>query len=94
MKNNRGIWKSLIMITQIGLSMITPIFLCVFIGVKMDQWLSTSFWFFIWLFFGLLSAFRSVYMLTKKFYSKDLKEEIEEQKYFENLKKDRNKKGK
>lgn len=74
--------------------MITPIFLCVFIGVKMDQWLSTSFWFFIWLFFGLLSAFRSVYMLTKKFYSKDLKEEIEEQKYFENLKKDRNKKGK
>ncbi len=82
------------MITQIGLSMITPIFICVFIGLKLDEWFSTQYWFIILLFLGVLSAFRSVYGLTKRFYSKDLKREIEEQKYFDDLKKERNEKGK
>ena len=80
------------MITQIGLSMITPILICVFIGVKLDQWFSTQYWFIILLFLGVLSAFRCAYELTKRFYSKDLKREIEEQKYFDNLKKGRNEK--
>ena len=82
------------MITQIGLSMLTPIFICVFIGLKLDQWFSTQYWFIILLFFGILAAFRSVYMLTKRFYSKDLDREIKEQKYFDDLKKERNEKGK
>lgn len=89
MKNERIILKSLMMITQIGLSMITPIFICAFIGLKMDQWLKTEYWFLIWLVLGILSAFRSVYMLTRKFYSGSLKHELEEQKYFEGLKKNR-----
>lgn len=93
MKNNRTIWKSLMMITQVGLSMITPIFICVFIGLKLDQWFQTQYWFLIMLFLGVLSAFRSVYMLTKRFYSKDLKQEIEKQKYFDDLTKERNRKG-
>lgn len=89
LKNNRIIWKSLMMITQIGLSMLTPIFMCVWIGVKLDQWFSTQYWFIILLFFGVLAAFRSVYLLTKKFYSKDLDREIKEQEYFDNLKRER-----
>lgn len=77
------------MITQIGISMLTPIFMCVFIGLKLDQWLSTKYWFMIFLVLGILAAFRSVYVLTKKFYSKDLDREIKEQEYFDNLKRER-----
>lgn len=86
-KSDRTVMKSLMMITQIGISMLTPIFLSVFVGFKLDQWLSTSCWFIILLILGILAAFRNVYLLTRRFYSKELKHELERQKYFEDLKK-------
>lgn len=89
LKNDRTVWKSLMMISQIGISMLTPIFLCVFIGLKLDQWLSTNYWFIIMVILGVLSSFRSVYLLTRRFYSKELNRELDEQKYFEGLKKNR-----
>ncbi|MDK2808849.1 MAG: synthase protein [Clostridiales bacterium] len=94
LKDDRTIWKSLMMITQIGISMITPIFLAGYLGLKMDAWLTTNYWFIIWLILGIMAAFRNVYALTKRFYSKDLKRELEKQKYFEDLKKARSQKGK
>lgn len=94
MKGKQLIWKSLMMVAQIGISMLTPIFLCVYIGVKLDQVFHTQCWFLIMLFLGIASAFQSVYRLTRRFYSKDLTREIEEQKYFDDLKKERDRKGK
>jgi len=93
-ESNKWIVKSIMMVTQIGITMIVPIMMCLFIGVKLDEWLGTSFWLFIMLFLGIAAAFRNVFHLTKQFYMKDLRKEYEEQLYFESLKpeKEKNKK--
>lgn len=91
-KPDKNVLRALIMITQIGIGMLTPILLCAYGGYYLDQWLSTSYWFIILLMIGILAAFRNVYYLTKQFYTKDLKREEEELQYFESLKKEKNKK--
>ncbi|WP_310604412.1 AtpZ/AtpI family protein [Anaerosporobacter sp.] len=94
-KENREIFHALGLITQIGLTLLTTVFLCVFIGHKMDATFGTSFWFPIWLLLGLLAGFRNIYELVKKFYSKDKQKEDKELEYFESLKrKDSSKKSK
>lgn len=74
------------MISQIGISTIVPIFLGVFFGYQLDRWLGKSFFFLIFLLFGILAAFRNIYKLTKPFYAKDLEREKKEQAYWQSLK--------
>ena len=81
--------KALLMISQIGISMIVPIFLAAFIGNWLDAKFGTGFFFLIFLLLGILAAFRNIYKLTKPFYAEDLKRERQEQAYWENLKKAR-----
>lgn len=81
------------MVTQIGISMLAPIFLCAFIGSKLDTWLGTNYCFVISLIIGILAAIRSVFMLTRRFYAKDLEKEIEKQRYFDELMKNRKERG-
>lgn len=83
--------KGLSLILQIGINMMVPIGLCLFIGYKLDQWLSTSYMIMIFLFLGVAGGIRSVYGLTKNFYAKDLERENIEQQYFEELYKEREK---
>ena len=85
--------KALLMISQIGISMIVPIFLAAFIGNWLDAKFGTGFFFLIFLLLGILAAFRNIYKLTKPFYAEDLKRERQEQAYWENLKKARSKQG-
>ena len=40
--NNREILKNLALITQVGVSVITPIFLAMFIGGLLDKWIGTN----------------------------------------------------
>ncbi len=87
MKRNGAVAKGLLMITQIGISMIVPIFLGAFLGYWLDRWLKTSFLFLLFLFFGILAAFRNIYKLTKPFYAEDLKREQAEWEYWNSLKK-------
>ena len=87
-KEDREVVKSFAMITQVGLSMLTPIFLCVFLGGYLDKSLHTSYWFIILLILGILAAFRNVYYLTRQFYKKDLEREQKEQEYFKKLQKE------
>ncbi len=86
MKNNSDIKKGIIMITQIGITMLVPIFLCIFIGYQLDHYFQTGGWFFVFLILGILSAFRNVYVLTKQFYAKDKAREDAELKYLKGLK--------
>ena len=86
MKKNNDVIKGIMMITQIGLTMLVPIFLCVFIGYQLDRHFRTGFWFIIFLILGVMAAFRNVYVLTKGFYAKDKAEEDAELQYIENLK--------
>ena len=86
MKNDKKVWKAVVMITQIGITMLVPIFLCLFIGMKLDKWLETNFITLIGIFIGILAAFRNVYILTKQFYAKDKAREDAELKYLSDLK--------
>lgn len=79
--------RSLMMVSQIGISMLVPIFLCLFFGIKLNDWFSSVYFVPIFLFLGIGVAFRNVYYLTKSFYAKDKKREDEELAYIQNLKK-------
>lgn len=87
-KEDKNVVKSFVMVTQVGLSMMTPIFLCAFLGVYLDKALQTTYWFIILLVLGILAAFRNVYYLTRQFYKEDLEREQKEQEYFKNLQKE------
>lgn len=87
----KSVWKGLVMLTQIGISMMVPIFLCLFLGIKIDQWLNTNWLVLIFLGLGIGAAFRNVYHLTKNFYAKDKAREDAQQQYYEQMKKEREK---
>lgn len=90
-KMGKSVWKGLVMLTQIGISMMVPIFLCLFLGIKIDQWLNTNWLVLIFLGLGIGAAFRNVYHLTKNFYAKDKAREDAQQQYYEQMKKEREK---
>lgn len=85
-QEDKKILRAIMMISQIGISMMAPIFLSAFIGYWLDKWLNTQYWFIVFVLLGVCAAFRSVYVLTKSFYAKDLREEEAKQKYFDELK--------
>lgn len=85
-KKERKILRSFMMISQIGISMMVPIFMCAGIGWWIDGQFHTQVWFLIMLFVGIGAAFRNVYMITRSFYSEDMKKEHERLKYIQDLK--------
>lgn len=70
MKYKKEVYQSLALITQLGISMIVPIFLCSFLGVFLERKISFPFTvlFFI---LGALAGFRNVHVLVKNFYKKE-----------------------
>lgn len=85
-KENREVFRALGLLSQVGITLLTTVFLSIFIGYKMDEKFGTSFWFPIWLILGLLAGFQNIYKLVKRFYIKDKEKEDKELQYFENLK--------
>ena len=81
------------MLSQIGISMMVPVFLCVWFGSFLDEKFGTAFLFPIFLILGFLSAIRNVYQLTRTFYAKDKAKEDAELAYIENLKQEGKKKA-
>ena len=90
-KKGQSVGKSILMVTQIGISMLAPIFRGGVIGYWMDHLSGMNFWFLVFLLLGFLAAFRNVYKLTKPFYAADLAREKQELAYWEELKKERQK---
>ena len=88
-KEKNKVFKALAMISQIGITMMTPLLISGFIGMKLDEWFSTGCWFIIFLIMGVLAAFRSLFLLTRQFYSNDLAKEQAEQEYFNSMKRER-----
>lgn len=78
--------KSIVMITQIGISMLVPIFLCAALGVWLNRLFNTQACFLVLVFLGIGASFRNVYILTKSFYSDDMKKEHDRLKYIQELK--------
>ena len=87
MKQQSKAIRALLLITQLGISMMVPIVLCVFIGNFLQNKTGSAIWLFLFLFLGFGAAFRNVYLLLKPFYMKDKQKEDAELAYIENLKK-------
>ncbi len=58
-------YKNIVLISQLGISMMTPIFLCLIVGIFIDKEFGTSTVLPL-LFLGILAGGRNTYMLAKK----------------------------
>ncbi|WP_129599334.1 AtpZ/AtpI family protein [Anaerophilus nitritogenes] len=66
-KSNYDIMKNITLITQIGISMIVPIFICIYIGNWLDKKLGTNFIFLlIFIILGVGASFLNVYKMVMK----------------------------
>lgn len=83
---DKKVLRSFAMISQIGISMMVPVFLCGVIGYWLNNWLNHGLLFLLMLFIGIGAAFRNLYLLTRSFYAADLKKEQEQAEYMKNLK--------
>lgn len=69
-KYERTVYQSFALISQFGITMIVPIFLCAFLGWYLDQKFQTSYLFVVLFFIGALAGFRNIYILSKKIFEK------------------------
>lgn len=74
-KYKKSVYQSLAVITQFGINMLVPIFLCSFAGLFLDRKLGTAFWFVLLFFVGALAGFRNIFILARKIYEGDQKDE-------------------
>ena len=65
-EEQREVMRTLTFITQFGINMLVPIFLCFFIGRVLDGKLETSYWTVLLFFLGAAAGIRNVYLLVKK----------------------------
>ncbi len=70
-KYKRSVYQSLAVITQFGINMLVPIFLCSFAGMFIDERFGTAYWFVLLFFVGALAGFRNIYILARKIYEGD-----------------------
>lgn len=84
-----SVFYAISLVSQIGISMMVPIFLCTVAAIWLSDKLGKDYVVIIGIFFGIIVAFRNVYILTKKMYGKELKEENKKQKYYDDLYKER-----
>ena len=68
MKHNRNVYQALMMISQFGINMLVPIFICSFVGMFLDRNFETSFWTVVLFFVGALAGFTNVFRFAKKIY--------------------------
>jgi len=72
MKMNSKILKSLSLVSQLGLMMAVPIFLCMLLGIFLDNVFGTKVVFLIiFTILGVLSAFRNLFVFGLKMGKKD-----------------------
>ncbi|MCI7812109.1 MAG: AtpZ/AtpI family protein [Lachnospiraceae bacterium] len=72
MKNNREVFRSLAMITQIGISVLAPVILCVALGYWLDQkfgWHTTV----VLVILGILAGARNAWILLNQMVQDDEK---------------------
>lgn len=72
----KDIMKALSMLTQVGISMFVPIFLCILLGKYLDKVCETGILFLvIFIILGVGAAFRTLYMMTVFKFKKKAEEE-------------------
>lgn len=77
MKENRTVFKTLTLVSQIGITMLTAILLCGALGYYLDNrfgWNTMIFF----LALGVMGGYRATYSLIKQFIGKDAFDDQEE----------------
>lgn len=64
MKHKKSVIATLSLISQLGISMIVPVFLCIFIGIKLEEKIDFPFTI-LFIILGILAGIRNVYALIK-----------------------------
>ncbi|MBR5336834.1 MAG: AtpZ/AtpI family protein [Lachnospiraceae bacterium] len=70
---NKDVQKTLVLVTQFGISMIVPIVLCMFLGMFVADKLSAPIITVPFFILGALAGFRNVYILARSVYKDDKK---------------------
>lgn len=70
MKYSKNVFRSMAMVTQFGINMIVPIFMCSFAGMWLDEKFGTSFWMVFLFFVGALAGGRNVWVFARKIYTR------------------------
>lgn len=69
MKYNKSVYRALTLITQFGINMLVPVFLCTFAGIYIGRKVSAE-WIVIPLFLiGALAGFRNIFIMAKRIYT-------------------------
>lgn len=70
--SNRQLFKSLAMVSSMGISVVLAIAIGVWFGLTLDRWLNTKPWFFyIFLFIGIAAGFKNIYVIAGREIRKD-----------------------
>jgi len=71
-EEKRGLLLTLGTLSTIGISVVVAIAIGVYVGLQLDKWLGTAPWFFfIFLFFGIVAGFRNIYIMAGKEIKRD-----------------------
>ena len=71
-EEKKELLRTLGAVSSMGISVAVAIAIGVFMGLQIDKWLGTAPWFFfIFLFFGIVAGFRNVYRISDKEIHKD-----------------------
>lgn len=65
-KERQTTLRMLTLISQFGINMLVPIFLCFFAGMYLDRFLGTNYFIILFFFVGALAGFRNVYIFAKR----------------------------
>lgn len=65
-RDRRTTLRMLTLITQFGINMLVPIFLCFFVGYYLDKKMGTSYLMIIFFFIGALAGFRNIYIFARR----------------------------
>lgn len=79
-KYHRNVYRCLALITQFGISMLTPIFLCSFLGIYLDRKLGTQFFMILLFFMGAAAGFRNIWRMAKSIYEEKSEKDSYEEK--------------
>ena len=87
----KGIVYGLMLITQVGISMIVPILLCLFIGLWIMKYINNPLVVLFAIIFGMIVGFRNIYVMVMSIYGKDKEKEDAEYEYYKDMEEERKK---
>jgi ATP synthase protein I len=88
-REKKKIVYALTMVTQIGITMLVPIFMCIFLGIWLMKYVDNPLVIVFFSFFGFAVAFRNTYILVSRMFIKDKEKEDAEYEYFKKMEQER-----